>query len=197
MHRQIPTVNTNILVGDCLSGESSAICQGCAELPSCAERGGRGRHRFQPRGAGGGQPPGFCTEKCAFGSKQRILEVYSDFTEILWLPSSLKNIPNLWEYYSPLLYALPPASCWDGARLPSCLGALNHQGTFLHQEKPFSRGSFLLPALTLFLWGKEPSQTHWEPPGAWAALRTLRVVLVRGAMPPLVINSSLSQWLSS
>lgn len=40
MRRQIPTVNTNILVGDCLSGESSAICQGCAELPSCAERGG-------------------------------------------------------------------------------------------------------------------------------------------------------------
>lgn len=39
MHRQIPTVNTNIFVCDYLSQESLAICQGFAELLRRAERG--------------------------------------------------------------------------------------------------------------------------------------------------------------
>lgn len=88
MRRQIPTVNTNIFVCDYLSQESSAICQGFAELLSRAERG---------VGSGGlpGAAPGaieegsllltnhFCIEKkCRFGSKQSILQVCSDFTEI-------------------------------------------------------------------------------------------------------------------
>lgn len=66
----------------------------------------------------------FCIEKCRFGSKESILQVYSNYTEILWLPPSLENIHNLFILQPSFLRAATPrpqgwgwvhvdSQCWD------------------------------------------------------------------------------------
>lgn len=90
----------------------------------------------------------FCIEKRRFGSKQSILQVYSNFTEIPWFPPSLENIHNLSILQPSFLCAASPRLLgWEQARVHSSCLDVTLPGDVCPPRKAISRW---LPPLPMF-----------------------------------------------